>query len=620
MQYPVLPWILADYTSTTLGALNEERLTFFKDRYAEMSGRKFLYGTHYSAPGYVLYYLVRTAPEYLLCLQNGRFDHPNRLFHSVSRTWDNVLTDHADVKELIPEFYQPPGDFLLNFQGLNLGIRSDGDRVNDVILPPWAKNAREFTSKCLESLECEYVSERLHNWIDLIFGYKQQGTEAMKANNLFHYLTYESSAAVDHQFLDPAMKAAIELQIKEFGQTPKQLFKEPHPKRRTNSDPKPPEPKIETERELSRELSSTASIGSFSEDWVFVQTDEAPPLEDISKGIASTCSGLKLRKMQKIHKDIISCVRLSHDCKSVYTVSHDKLLKVHGVNDVSMIGSFSISSLPLSSMTVLPSTRTVAVGSWDNNVYLYSIEYASIIDSCYAHDSSVTCVCYKNGRLVTGSWDSTVKVWDFPYDKNSSGKPPPPNMIAELDHDNEVTSLDINNDVTLVASGVSDGYLAVWDIEHEAKEFEFKAHDNDVLSVTFSPDGSSVCTTGADGFIKLFSVKERSESIAVKREEAYCCVVWLQSQLLAGGMNGSLSLLDSNTLNIISTIKNHTDAITSIDVSLNDNIVVTGGKDKCLGKVTNCFHFFSSDTILSSCLYLCTTEIHEYVIFSLLPW
>uniref|UniRef100_A0A1X7TI34 Uncharacterized protein n=1 Tax=Amphimedon queenslandica TaxID=400682 RepID=A0A1X7TI34_AMPQE len=146
-----------------------------------------------------------------------------------------------------------------------------------------------------------------------------------------------------------------------------------------------------------------------------------------------------------------------------------------------------------------------------------------------------------------------------------------------------VTSLDINNDVTLVASGVSDGYLAVWDIEHEAKEFEFKAHDNDVSSVTFSPDGSSICTTGADGFIKLFSVKERSESIAVKREEAYCCVVWLQSQLLAGGMNGSLSLLDSNTLNIISTIKNHTDAITSIDVSLNDNIVVTGGKDKCLG-------------------------------------
>lgn len=32
---------------------------FVQERYQEMSGRKFLYGTHYSAPGYVLYYLVR---------------------------------------------------------------------------------------------------------------------------------------------------------------------------------------------------------------------------------------------------------------------------------------------------------------------------------------------------------------------------------------------------------------------------------------------------------------------------------------------------------------------------------------------------------------------------------
>lgn len=33
---------------------------------------------------------------------------------SVAKTWENVNTDHADVKELIPEFYQPPGDFLVN--------------------------------------------------------------------------------------------------------------------------------------------------------------------------------------------------------------------------------------------------------------------------------------------------------------------------------------------------------------------------------------------------------------------------------------------------------------------------------------------------------------------------
>ncbi len=32
----------------------------------------FLYGTHYSCPGYVMYWLVRAAPAHLLRLQNGR--------------------------------------------------------------------------------------------------------------------------------------------------------------------------------------------------------------------------------------------------------------------------------------------------------------------------------------------------------------------------------------------------------------------------------------------------------------------------------------------------------------------------------------------------------------------
>ena len=43
---------------------------------------------------------IPTAPEYLLCLQNGHFDHPNRMFHSVAGTWTNVVTSATDVKEV----------------------------------------------------------------------------------------------------------------------------------------------------------------------------------------------------------------------------------------------------------------------------------------------------------------------------------------------------------------------------------------------------------------------------------------------------------------------------------------------------------------------------------------
>jgi hypothetical protein len=42
---------------------------------------------------------------------------------------------------------------------------------------------KDFIRKCREALECPYVSDNIHDWIDLIFGYKQHGEEAWKANN-----------------------------------------------------------------------------------------------------------------------------------------------------------------------------------------------------------------------------------------------------------------------------------------------------------------------------------------------------------------------------------------------------------------------------------------------------
>lgn len=250
-QYPVFPHIIADFTSRKLnledpsifrdlskpvGALNPERLQYFKERFLSMppadahtgSPPPFLYGTHYSTPGYVLHYLVRVAPEYMLCLQNGKFDAPDRMFHSIEGTWQSCLTNPADLKELIPEFFTGSGEFLVNFDDLNLGHRHTGERLNDVELPRWADSPRDFIRKNAKALESEYVSEHLHEWIDLIFGYKQQGEEAVKANNLYYHVTYEGAVNLD-QIEDSRERDAMVLQIQEFGQTPKQLFFSPHP-------------------------------------------------------------------------------------------------------------------------------------------------------------------------------------------------------------------------------------------------------------------------------------------------------------------------------------------------------------------------------------------------------
>eukprot|EP00955_Chlamydomonas_euryale_P034403 349781-Chlamydomonas_euryale.AAC.3 len=90
-----------------------------------------------------MYWLLRSAPAHMLRLQNGRFDAPDRLFCSLRESWDSVLSSTTDVKELIPEFYMPGGEFLRNCQGLPLGVRQCGKPVHDVELPPWAGDGTE---------------------------------------------------------------------------------------------------------------------------------------------------------------------------------------------------------------------------------------------------------------------------------------------------------------------------------------------------------------------------------------------------------------------------------------------------------------------------------------------
>jgi hypothetical protein len=160
---------------------------------------QFHYGSHYSSLGSVLFFLIRMRPytDYALDLQGGHFDHADRIFTSIQRTYTNITTSMTDVKELLPEFYYNP-HFLDNHNQLTLGQRQNGTLVSQVDLPPWANGSSQvFVEVMRAALESEYVSANLHHWIDLIFGYKQQGAAAVEATNVFFYLTYEGSVDLD---------------------------------------------------------------------------------------------------------------------------------------------------------------------------------------------------------------------------------------------------------------------------------------------------------------------------------------------------------------------------------------------------------------------------------------
>lgn len=253
-QYPIFPWVIADYTSEELnfnnastfrdlskpmGGQSNSRAERFKERFEALDSLNdpmtppFHYGTHYSSAMIVTSYLIRLKPfvqSYLL-LQGGKFDHAERLFSSVERAWTSASRDNTtDVRELTPEFFYLP-EFLVNANNFELGHFQSGQSVNDVQLPPWAHGDPSlFIAKNREALESPYVSANLHLWIDLIFGFKQNGPEAITALNVFHHLSYNGAIDLDN-IRDEIEKRAIIGQINNFGQTPNQIFTKPHPEK-----------------------------------------------------------------------------------------------------------------------------------------------------------------------------------------------------------------------------------------------------------------------------------------------------------------------------------------------------------------------------------------------------
>ena len=93
---------------------------------------------------------------HLLIFSGKSFDIADRSFHNVGTTWWLSSSESAtDVKELIPAFYYFP-EFLVNREcklmscdchvtvrccasGLNFGVKQNGEKVDHVELPPWAK-------------------------------------------------------------------------------------------------------------------------------------------------------------------------------------------------------------------------------------------------------------------------------------------------------------------------------------------------------------------------------------------------------------------------------------------------------------------------------------------------
>uniref|UniRef100_A0A8C4V6B4 Neurobeachin n=1 Tax=Falco tinnunculus TaxID=100819 RepID=A0A8C4V6B4_FALTI len=478
-QYPVFPWVLTNYESEELdltlpgnfrdlskpiGALNPKRAVFYAERYETWEDDQtppYHYNTHYSTSTSTLAWLVRIEPftTFFLNANDGKFDHPDRTFSSVARSWRNSQRDTSDVKELIPEFYYLP-EMFVNSNGYSLGIREDEVVVNDVDLPPWAKKPEDFVRINRMALESEFVSCQLHQWIDLIFGYKQRGPEAVRALNVFHYLTYEGSVNLD-SITDPVLREAMEAQIQNFGQTPSQLLIEPHPPRSSAMHLSPLMFKDQMQQDVIMVLKFPSNSPV-----THVAANTLPHLT-IPAVVTVTCS--RLFAVNRWHNTVAPGYSL--DQAHHLPIEMDPLIANNSGVNKRQITDLVDQSIQINAhcFVVTADNRYILIcGFWDKSFRVYSTETGKLTQIVFGHWDVVTCLArsesYIGGDcyIVSGSRDATLLLWYWSGrhhiigdNPNSSDYPAPRAVLTG--HDHEVVCVSVCAELGLVISGAKEG-------------------------------------------------------------------------------------------------------------------------------------------------------------------
>lgn len=602
-QYPVFPWVLRDYDAESIdlndvsvyrdlskpvGALNDERLRSFVERFNSLlddpDTPPFHYGSHYSSSPIVLYFLLRLEPFTKLArsLQGDRFDRADRLFHSIAETFKGCTESMADVKELIPEFYYS-SEFLANSNDLRLGVRQDGARVSDVVLPAWAKGSRhEFTRIMREALESEYVSQNLHKWIDLIFGHAQRGEAAVERFNVFYYLTYEGAVDLD-ALEDEDQRKAIETQIINFGQTPTQIFRRPHTERSCC----PPSEHIVSRSPESLSFATAVMPHTQSQTVVCIRSYGSSIATVTRDGFVST---------YRLRTPGVNCTTGNMHGAAPYALDSESAT----VKRIDEFGSDSLATSQTVNIAI-DGKLLLSVGHWDRSMRIFDVDEGRESQRISAHRDVTTCLatCERgNSRswnesaqqmrqliVVTGSRDTTLAVWEITVPQGGWGLSKGLSRVIKAEprlicfgHDEAITCVDVCSKLNLAVSASVDGTLILHDIRDGRIVRALERPSNEAVPSSvalLSRSSLVVCACGSSGALSVHDVNGATLARTNNRHDAFESfrVTRDERHILTGNRRGDITVRTTHDLSVRSQIN-----VANVGIAFMETV----GRDECL--------------------------------------
>jgi WD40 repeat protein len=224
----------------------------------------------------------------------------------------------------------------------------------------------------------------------------------------------------------------------------------------------------------------------------------------------------------------------------------------------------------------------VSTADREGTIRLFDWENGQQIKLFLGHANCVAALAFssipgKQGFLASGSFDSTIKLWDV-----ASGTC----QQTFTEHQHYVITVAFSPDCQLLASGSCDGTVKLWDIASGTCQQTFTGHSNWVSSVAFSPDGQMLASASLDGTVKLWdlaSVTCQKTLLGYNKQVWSVAFVPFPSQphlLASAGEDAIIRIWDTVTENCLQKLAGHFKLIHAIAFINNGQTLVSASEDQ----------------------------------------